>query len=75
MRTSVAVWALCLLVLTFLYAAGTLLWFNAAAPPILGLPPLVFWFVLLPAISPLIIGAVYLVDRATGGIGTGERGR
>lgn len=75
MRTSLIAWALCLLVMVFLYAAGTLLWFNAASPPILGLPPLIFWFVLLPVISPLLIGFVYLVDRAAGGIGTEGRGR
>jgi hypothetical protein len=75
MRTSLIVWIVGLLVLTLLYVAGTPLWFNAAAPPILGLPPVVFWFILLPVVSPVIIGLVYLVDRAAGGVGTGEAGR
>jgi hypothetical protein len=73
MRTSVIAWVAGVLVLTLLYVAGTPLWFNTAAPPILGLPPIVFWFVFLPVLSPFVIGLVYLVDRAAGGVGTLER--
>lgn len=72
MRTSLIAWITGLVVLTLLYVAGTPLWFNAAAPPILGLPPIVFWFILLPLVSPFLIGLVYFVDQAAGGIGTGE---
>lgn len=72
MRASLVAWVVGLVTLTLLYVAGTPLWFNAAAPPILGLPPIVFWFVLLPAVSPVLIGFVYLVDRSAGGVGNGE---
>jgi hypothetical protein len=27
------------------------------------MPPLYFWFVLVPLLNPLILGAVYLLDR------------
>jgi hypothetical protein len=73
MRASMIAWVVGVLVLTLLYVAGTPLWFNAAAPPILGLPPIVFWFVFLPVLSPFVIGVVYLVDRAAGGVGTLDR--
>ena len=72
MRKSMVAWLLGLVVLTLLYVAGTPLWFNAAAPPLLGLPPIVFWFVVLPVVSPFIIGLVYIVDRNAGGVGTAE---
>lgn len=71
MRTGIIAWAVGFSVLVLLYTVGTVLWFNHAAPAILGLPPLIFWFVLLPLVSPVLIGIVYLIDRAAGGIGTG----
>jgi ABC-type uncharacterized transport system permease subunit len=37
------------------------------------MPPLYFWFVLIPIVSPAILGTVYLIDRRLGGIGTGVR--
>jgi hypothetical protein len=58
------------IVITALYTLGPVLWFNRAEPPILGMPPLYFWFVLIPLISPAILGAVYLIDRHYGGVGS-----
>ena len=70
MAASLAAWAVGVLVVAGLYILGPLLYFNAAAPPILGMPPLYFWFVLVPLVSPAILGAVYLVDRRYGGVGS-----
>jgi hypothetical protein len=66
-------WVAGVVAVTGLYILGPLLWFNRAEPPILGMPPLYFWFVLIPLVSPAILGTVFLVDRACGGIGTGVR--
>ncbi|HET9148825.1 MAG TPA: hypothetical protein VFN77_12290 [Acetobacteraceae bacterium] len=52
-----------------LYTAGPAIWFNRAAPPILGMPPLYFWFVLVPLLNPIILGALYVIDRVSGGFG------
>jgi hypothetical protein len=75
-RTSIVAWLAGLILVTGLYLGGPALYFNRATPPILGLPPIYFWFVLIPIVSPLILGAVYLVDRASGGFGSeaGEAG-
>ena len=70
MRASLTAWVAGVLAVTGLYILGPLLWFNAATPLILGMPPLYFWFVLVPLVSPAILGAVYLVDRRCGGVGS-----
>jgi hypothetical protein len=66
MRIAIIAWLIGLVLVIVLYTAGTIIWFNHAAPPILGMPPLYFWFVLVPLLNPLILGAVYLIDRAYG---------
>ena len=71
MAASMIAWAAGVLVVAGLYILGPILYFNAAAPPILGMPPLYFWFVLIPLISPAIIGVVFLIDQACGGVGSG----
>lgn len=63
MRQSTVAWIIGLIAIVGLYALGPVVWFNRATPPILGMPPLYFWFVLLPVLSPFILGAVYLIDR------------
>ena len=60
-------WLVGLVLVVALYTIGPAVWFNRAAPPIWGMPPLVFWFVLVPLLSPVILGAVYLIDRADHG--------
>ncbi len=70
MAKSLAAWLTGLVAITALYLLGPVLYFNAATPPILGMPPLYFWFVLIPLISPAILAVVYLVDRRAGGIGS-----
>jgi len=70
MRTSLIAWIAGVVSVTGLYLLGPLLYFNAASPPILGMPPLYFWFVLVPLVSPAILGTVYLIDRRAGGVGS-----
>jgi len=55
-------WIAGVLLVIALYTLGPIA-FNAAAPTILGMPPLYFWFVLVPLLNPVIMGAVYLIDR------------
>jgi hypothetical protein len=57
-------WLAALLLIIGLYTIGPALGFNRASPLILGMPPLIFWFVLIPLLNPLILGVVYLIDRA-----------
>lgn len=75
MRTSIIAWVAGVIAVTGLYLLGPVLYFNAASPPILGMPPLYFWFVLVPLVSPAILGAVFLIDQRAGGIGSQVRER
>ena len=61
MRLSIIAWVVGVLLLTALYTLGPIV-FNAAGPKILGMPPLYFWFVLVPLLSPVVMGVVYLID-------------
>jgi hypothetical protein len=63
MSRATAAWVIGLIVILALYIGGPVFGFNRASPPILGMPPLYFWFVLVPLLNPLILGAVYLLDR------------
>ena len=65
MRVAMTAWAVGLVLVIGLYTLGPAIWFNRATPAILGMPPLYFWFVLIPLLNPLIMGAVYLIDRAS----------
>lgn len=64
MRMSMLAWVVAVLVIIGLYTLGPAFGFNAASPAILGMPPLYFWFVLVPLLNPLILGVLYLIDRA-----------
>ena len=66
---SLVAWAAGVIAIAGLYILGPVLYFNAAAPAILGMPPIYFWFVLIPLLSPAILGVVFLVDQACGGVG------
>lgn len=63
MRPSTVAWLIAFIVIIALYTLGPVLGLNAATPPILGMPPLYFWFVLVPLLNPIILGVVYLIDR------------
>lgn len=69
MAASLVAWLAGVVTIAALYILGPALYFNAAAPSILGMPPLYFWFVLIPVVSPAILGAVFLIDQRTGGVG------
>ena len=73
MAAAMAAWVAGVVLVAGLYILGPALWFNAATPLILGMPPLYFWFVLIPLVSPLILGAVFLIDQRCGGVGTDVR--
>ncbi len=62
MRPPMIAWIISLLLIIALYTIGPV-FFNRATPAILGMPPLYFWFVLVPLLNPLILGTVYLIDR------------
>ncbi len=64
MRVSMVAWVIAVLLIIGLYTGGPALGFNRATPPILGMPPLYFWFVLVPILNPIILGIVYLIDQA-----------
>lgn len=64
MRMSMVAWVIAVLLIIGLYVGGPILGLNSAAPAILGMPPLYFWFVLVPLLSPVILGIVYLIDLA-----------
>ncbi|MCL5116579.1 MAG: hypothetical protein M1272_05450 [Firmicutes bacterium] len=56
-------WLAAVLLVAFLYLGATALWFNRPSPLILGMPPLVFWFLVVPIVTPLVLGTLYLFDR------------
>ncbi len=64
MHRSMIAWLVAVLLVTGLYLLGPIAGFNRAGPPMLGMPPLLFWFVLCAVLTPLIIGILYLFDRA-----------
>ena len=70
MAASMIAWAAGVFAVAGLYILGPILYFNRAEPAILGMPPLYFWFVLIPLLSPAILGMVYLVDKRFGGVGS-----
>lgn len=63
MRRVIALWLLTVLAIAFLYVGVSTLWFDVPGPLILGMPPLIFWFLLVPLATPLILGALYLWDK------------
>jgi len=46
-----------------LYTIISVAFFNHAGPAILGMPPMLFWFTVVPIFTPLILGGLYLVDK------------
>lgn len=70
MAASIIAWAVGVFAVAGLYILGPVLYFNRAEPAILGMPPLYFWFVLIPLLSPVLLGIVYLVDKHFGGVGS-----
>lgn len=63
MRTVIGWWLSAVVLVALLYLGGPALFFNHNASLIVGMPPMVFWFLLVPVLTPLILGALYLYDR------------
>jgi hypothetical protein len=57
-------WLIAVALVIGLFVVGPFAGFNRAAPLILGMPPLYFWFVLASLLEPFIIGALYLYENA-----------
>lgn len=64
MRISIWAWLVTVAVVIALFVIGPFAGFNRAAPLILGMPPLYFWFVVASLLEPLVIGALYLFESA-----------
>ncbi|WP_217994672.1 MULTISPECIES: hypothetical protein [Alicyclobacillus] len=62
MKRVIAMWLVTVVLIVFLYVGMTALCMNHVKPTVLGMPLLYFWFVLVPLLSPLILGALYLYD-------------
>lgn len=62
-KRAVSYWLWAVIIIFVLYVVVSVLFFNYAGPPILGMPPMLFWFTVVPIITPLILGALYLIDR------------
>lgn len=57
-------WAWLFLVsLIFVLYVGVPVWFFNSSSTIAGMPPMLFWFVLLPFVVPGLIAALYLYDQ------------
>jgi hypothetical protein len=65
MPKSRVAWAIGFTVATLLSIAGPAIYFNRATPPILGMPPLFFWFLIVPILTSLVLWAVYVADRGS----------
>lgn len=63
MRKSIVAWLFVVIVILFLYLGAVGLFANRIHPTVFGMPFLYFWYVLIPLLSPLILGLLYLYDR------------
>ncbi|MCL6563967.1 MAG: hypothetical protein K6U87_13265 [Firmicutes bacterium] len=63
MRAAIWGWLLTVFLVYFLYVGASTLWFNYVSPFILGMPPIVFWFTLVPIVAPGILALLYWYDR------------
>lgn len=64
--TRLIVWAwISLVALLFVLYVGVPVWFfdHAGDSTVAGMPPMLFWFILLPFVAPGLIGALYYYDR------------
>ncbi len=62
-KRAVGYWLLTVIIVFVLYVGVSVLFFNHAGPAILGMPPMLFWFTVVPVVTPLILGGLYLIDR------------
>jgi hypothetical protein len=58
----IAAWLITVVFIVFLYVGVTGLFMNHVKPTVLSMPLLYFWFIIVPLLNPLILGALYLYD-------------
>ncbi|CAA7603087.1 Protein of unknown function DUF3311 [Acididesulfobacillus acetoxydans] len=63
MRRALWAWFIAVVLIIFLYVGVAALWVNKVKPTILGMPLLYTWFVIVPLLNPIILGALYLYDK------------
>lgn len=63
MRQEIRNWVWVVIAVFLLYVGVSTAFFNHASYRILGLPPMLFWFTLMPIVTPIILGALYLRDK------------
>ncbi|QSO51599.1 DUF3311 domain-containing protein [Alicyclobacillus curvatus] len=63
MRKSLVAWVAVVILILLLYLGAVGLFANRIHPLIFGMPFLYFWYVLVPLLNPVILGALYLYDR------------
>ncbi|WP_329236042.1 hypothetical protein OG417_30970 [Actinoallomurus sp. NBC_01490] len=62
-RLIVWAWAFLVSLILILYVGAPVWFFNDASSTIAGMPPMLFWFVLLPFVVPGLIAALYFYDQ------------
>lgn len=65
MRVSIRNWFLAVATIFVLYVGVSMAFFNNTKYLILGMPPLIFWFTLVPIVTPALLGILYLSDKRT----------
>lgn len=62
-RLIVRAWAFLVALIFVLYVGVPVWFFNNSRFTIAGMPPMLFWFVLLPFVAPALIAALYFYDQ------------
>lgn len=63
MRNAIRNWFFTVVVIFVLYVGVSVMFFNHADYLLLGMPPLIFWFTLVPIVTPCLLGILYLSDK------------
>ncbi|KLU60550.1 hypothetical protein CEB3_c29330 [Peptococcaceae bacterium CEB3] len=63
MRRTLWAWFIAVILIVFLYVGVAALWVNRVEPTVFGMPLLYTWFVIVPLLNPIILGALYLYDK------------
>lgn len=63
MAQSIRAWLWAVFAVFILYVGISMLFFNHVGPAIFGMPPIIFWFTLVPLMVPLILGMLYFFDK------------
>lgn len=63
MRRAIRNWLWTVIGIYVLYVGVSMAFFNHPGPLVLGMPPLVFWFTLIPVVTPIILGILYSLDK------------